>query len=93
MKVKLKNLSVLPSAKMFSALYTILGIIAGSIMAIAGMVTGEDQFTFGLGPWAVVVIPLLNMIMGFILGAFISWAYNLLSKSLGGFELEFEAED
>jgi hypothetical protein len=90
MKLKLKEIPVLPCAKMSCALYTLIGVIVGIILTIVSLATDDDQLTMGLGIWAILVYPLINMVMGFAMGSFIAWFYNLLSKFFGGIECEFE---
>ena len=91
--VKVKKISVLPFAKMFCALYTVIGLIIGIILSIVSLATDDEQLTMGLGLWAILVFPFINMVMGIAIGSFIAWCYNLMSIVFGGIELEFETEE
>jgi hypothetical protein len=98
MNLKLKRIAPLQAGKMLAALYGLLSLIFVPFMMVAvalGSFAAKHQgngaalpMMFGMG--FMVCLPLLYAVMGFIFGVLGAWIYNLLSKWIGGFELEFE---
>ena len=71
-----------------TSLMPVLSMLVGPESAVL-MEAGLGMFT-GLGLIMIVLVPAFMAIMGFIMGALVAFAYNLLAGRLGGFELEFE---
>ena len=87
---KLLRISVLPLAKVFCYLYALVGFILGVMVTIGSFTTQESEGLGSLGPWSLLVFPIVNAGLGFLTGAFLAWGYNLLSQWLGGIEFEIE---
>jgi len=78
-------------AKMFGALYAIMGFIAGIFFSLAALVmaaSGEMGGLFGLA--AIILLPLLYGVLGLIFGYITALLYNLIAKRMGGIEFEIE---
>jgi hypothetical protein len=95
----LRSIGVLSAGKVMGITYALLGLIPGVIIALAAMagVAGNanqgdhSALPFlGMGAFAVVFIPLLYGIGGFIGGIICAAVYNLVAGVVGGLELEFE---
>ena len=87
--LKLKKISIIPLAKIFCVLQAMIGVILGIIVAIGSMTGQEDEGLWSLGPWSLLIFPIVNAVLGFLTGAFFAWGYNLLAQWLGGIEFEF----
>lgn len=95
----LKRIGVMSCGKMLGVLYALMGLIFGAIFsllslvgAMAGMASGEDQAVFGLffGVGAIVILPILYGIFGFLGGLLSAFLYNVVAGFAGGIELGLE---
>ncbi len=93
----LKSIGVFSMAKMMGALYAVAGFLAGLLFALASVVgagfadAGSEGFMammFGVG--AVVILPVVYGVMGFLAGALMSVIYNIVAGLAGGVELNLE---
>jgi hypothetical protein len=96
----LKRIGVLSMAKIAGILYAAIGVLVGLLFAfissLAGMagahmnpdMPGWFAPMFGVG--AIVFLPVIYGVMGFITGALGAAIYNLFSGMIGGVELELE---
>ena len=96
----LKRIGVLSLAKIAGILYAGAGVIVGlffaAISSMAGMagsqmdpdMPGWIGPLFGVG--AIVFLPILYGVIGFVSGAVGALIYNLFSGIVGGVELELE---
>ena len=87
MKKQLTRISILQSSKILTALYFLLGFLY-TLIAIPMIVFGEGQvriigFVYLFGP-------IMMAIFGFVFFVIFAALYNLLAKSLGGFEVEIK---
>lgn len=85
-------------AKIFATLYALFSLIfalpAGCIGAIGGAgaaMNGENPFA-ALGVAAILVIPLLAAVAGFIGGLIYGFLYNLVAGWVGGIEVEVDGD-
>jgi hypothetical protein len=97
----LKRIGVLSMAKIAGVLYAAIGVFVGLGVAVLSSVAGMAGARmnpdmpgwagplFGVG--AIVVLPILYGILGFIGGAIGAGIYNVFSGIVGGLELELEA--
>ena len=96
----LKRLGVLSVAKFAGVFYAGVGLLVGVLFAglssIAGMagasmhdMPGWIGPMFGVG--AIVLLPLLYGVLGFIFGAVAAGVYNIFSGIIGGIEVELVA--
>ncbi len=98
----LKRIGPLSPAKITGILYAVLGLFMGfiiSAVALFGALLGSalsnssEPFVgliFGAG--AIIVMPILYGVMGFISGIITAGIYNFVVRFTGGLELEFEGE-
>lgn len=91
----LKSIGVLSAGKILAALYVLVAFIVGglfSLVSLAGFAAGGGQdggamaLLFGAG--AVVVLPVVYGVMGFVTGVIMAALYNLMAHFVGGIELE-----
>ena len=94
----LHRIGVLSCAKVLGALYTGVGLILGFFFSLFGMLqsmflggtdlgSGAAAFGFLFGIGAIVLLPIVYGVMGFIAGALGAFIYNLVSGFVGGMEL------
>ncbi len=99
----LKRVGVASAAKMTGALYAGGGLLVGAIFACIALVgagaaeslsgssngmTGMFGALFGVS--AIVILPIVYGIMGFVGGAIFAWLYNLVAGMTGGIELDLQ---
>lgn len=87
---KLQSISILTLAKIFAALHAMIGLVLAVIITIGSVTTGQEDGVWSLGPWSLLVFPVVNSILGFVTGSIIAWGYNLFSQKFGGIEFEIE---
>ena len=90
MQLKLKKISTKSFILIFSAINVIAGFVLGAVVTIAALTSPADQAAGPLGPWAILIFPVLNGLLGLATGSFLTWMYNFLAQFFGGIELEFE---
>ena len=98
----LKQIGVLSLARMLGGLYAGIGLIIGVFFSIASVIGGlaasmaantEEvagaliALLFGIG--AIVFIPVMYGLMGFVGGALLALFFNLLAGVFGGIEMTF----
>ena len=95
----LKRIGVLSLGKMEGGLGALMGLIIGAIFSLvslvgsmAGMASGENEAAFGFlfGIGAIIIVPIIYGIFGFLGGMLIAFLYNLVAKFAGGIEFHFE---
>ena len=88
---KIKKMGVLSFAKFQSILFSLLGIVAGIIYSFTGLI--YDLLTIGLNSgtalafMAIIGMPLLFALAGFILGFLEVIIFNLIVNWFGAIEL------
>ena len=101
---KVRKIKVLSFAKFQTVLGALIGLIAGILYSFGGfiidvlvtigwVVTSETPgLSYGtvLAFGALIGMPLLGAIIGFIVGIIGALLYNLFSRWVGGIELDFE---
>ncbi len=93
----LKSIGVMSVAKIMGLLYGCMGLIFAPIFLLVGVVgsiAGQDKTPFAgiVGIVLAVLMPVLYGVMGFVSGAIGALLYNLLSKWVGGFELQLDLQ-
>ena len=93
----LRKIGPLSCAKISGLLYALLGLIGGAIFSFislitsaAGLDSGGSGFFFGAA--AIIVLPIVYGLFGFVGGAISAWLYNIIAGWIGGVEVEFEAD-
>jgi len=95
----IRKIGVASLAKIMGALYALLGLIFGAILAVvslvgAGMASAmQDEPAwiggmFGVG--AVIFLPLLYGCMGVVFGALTAWLYNIVAGMAGGLAIDVD---
>ena len=94
-KITIKKLGWESIAKVSGALYALMGLILGLIISLISLIgagasdAGFIGLIFGLG--AIIFLPVLYGIMGFIFGAISAFVFNLVAPKVGG--IIFEADE
>ena len=89
-----RRFAPLSVAKVAGALYALIGVIIGAIVALAALAGGfgSDENAgfmgslFGVG--AIVAFPLLYGCFGFVFTLLAAWLYNIVAGMVGGIEIE-----
>jgi hypothetical protein len=94
---KLRKIGVLSSSKFSGALMAFIGLIAGILYSFGGAIydlltTGANLGT-ALAFLALIGMPIIFAIPGFVLGAIGALLYNLVAGWVGGMEMDFERID
>lgn len=95
----IRKIGVLSLAKIVGAIYCAMGLILGLLFSIATLFGGVASelaretaipksiaMIFGFG--AIIAMPILYGILGFLMGAFAAFVYNIVAGVAGGLELE-----
>jgi hypothetical protein len=97
----LKKIGVLSAGKMGAGVFGAMGVIIGVIYAAIGFVAGGvamargeegGMLGFALGAGAIILMPLIYIVLGFLYGLFVSFVFNLVAGHLGGVELWFDED-
>ena len=97
----IKSVGVMSVARIAAAIYGIFGLIAGvflSLAAVGGAGWSEEVSSQAgwLGPFfgfgAILALPVLYFIMGFLGGAIGAWVFNNAAKAMGGLEIALEED-
>ena len=97
----IRRVGVLSLAKISAALRGAMGLILGILFALASLLGGAESqvardvvapkiitMLFGFG--AIVAMPLLYLIAGFLIGGVSAFVYNFFARLAGGLELEVD---
>jgi len=96
---KIKRVGAVSLGKILGIMYGFMGLVFGGIITLfsflavtvfspeASSIKGVPIF-FGTG--AIVFVPLFYGVLGFIIGIFSGWVYNLATRLVGGLDIEFE---
>ncbi len=87
-KVGLRSL-----ARVVGSFYLLIGLIAGAALTIAavrGLVPSDLEGIDNAVPLAIVWMPILLGIKGYLLGALAALVFNLFAAVTGGIEIEVE---
>ena len=94
----IKRISPMSCAKVSGLLYAVIGLLVGACVSLVMMSLGsfipQDEapaagfigMMFGAG--AIVILPIFYGVLGFIGGAIVAFAYNLIAGWTGGIEIE-----
>ena len=94
----LRSVGGLSAGKLMGLLYAVLGLIFGEFFSLISLAAGAANMPQG-GPGlpmagmviaAVIVMPIIYGIFGFIGGIISAAMYNLIAGFVGGIEMEFE---
>jgi hypothetical protein len=95
-----RRIGVLSLGRILGLIYGAFGFLAGaifSVIAVAGSTFGvlsgkEGAPLFGLvfGVGAVILLPVLYGVLGFVGGVLTGAIYNLVARAVGGIEVELQ---
>lgn len=97
----LKKIGVLSLARMLGGVYAVIGLVVGFILSLASLVgsfaasmaSSEEAAgaAIGLlvGVGAIVFMPIMYGLMGFLGGALMAFMFNLTAGVFGGIEMTF----
>ena len=89
MVIKIEKVSMVPAAKVLAVLHAVVGLVLAVIVTIVSMFRQEESAQ--MGAWSLLIFPVLNGGIGFLLGIFIVAVYNFIAQRFGG--IEFEAKE
>src|SRR3989344_4685650 len=91
----ISRINVLSAGKIAGALYFVFGLIAGIIFSLFGFIGASfsDEPGMGIagtifGGMAILFLPIMYGVMGFIGGTVGAALYNLAARYMGGIEVE-----
>jgi len=90
MKLKLKRFEVLKAGYILGLLYLLLSAFILVPILLISIAFGHPN---ALGVGMVIVLPLIYGLIGFVGGMIMAALYNLVSKMIGGLEVEVEQLD
>lgn len=81
--------------KIMGIIYAVFGLIFGaivSIISLLGAASAEGSGAFGamMGVGAIIIVPIVYGVMGFIAGIITALIYNVAAGWVGGINLEVE---
>lgn len=93
-----RRIGPLSAAKISCALYALIGLIVGAFVALislAGVALADRGSTgpflgMALGIGAIIVMPLLYGVLGFLIGLISAAIYNLAARLVGGVEIDLQ---
>jgi ABC-type proline/glycine betaine transport system permease subunit len=89
------HINILSLAKLQAILFGLLGVLCGILYSVGGFI--YDLFTVGLNYGsalaflALLGMPLLFLIVGFVLGFIQAILYNIYAKIFGGYVFDLES--
>lgn len=94
---RVKSIGILSLAKVLGVMYAVMGLVFGIMFAVASSFlsavapdSAGPQLGFMFGTGAVVFLPVIYGVMGFVFGALAGWIYNITAGLIGGLEIELE---
>jgi len=86
MKIRVKRIAPLQAGKMLAGIYALFALMVIPFMLVASFTGGAQiPIFFAVG------MPLLYIVVGFVGGIFGAAFYNVVAKSLGGLEIDYES--
>lgn len=84
MKKQIVRVSVLQSAKVAAMLYLIISVPLGALMFLSTMMIPGSGLGLSMG--ALIAMPVLYTLFGFLFALVGAWMYNFAASIVGGFE-------
>jgi hypothetical protein len=88
----IQRIDVLSLAKMLAALHAMIGLVIGFLITMISFLGPEGSDRVLFGPLAIIFLPLINFILGFIGGALVAGCYNLSVSFLGGIKIHLSED-
>lgn len=94
MIVKLTKIQAGPLAVMLGGVHALVGLAVGAAVTLGALASSEErEGLWALGPWAMLLLPLVNAFLGAAAGLVLAGFYNLNVKWFGGIQVEFDQQD
>jgi len=100
MNLTLKKLGVLSLGKVMGCIYGLFGLIFGAIFSLVSVVGGvgmmasqqggDETWAMFFGVGAIIILPLLYGVLGFLSGLLTALIYNVCAGFMGGLEVEVD---
>jgi hypothetical protein len=81
------------AAKVGGALYALLGLVFGALFTLisfTGLTAGMSSYGALFGVGAIIILPIVYGIIGFIFAGLSAFFYNIAAKMTGGLEVQAE---
>jgi hypothetical protein len=93
----LRSVDVMSCAKMMGTIYGCLGLIFLPFFLLGGfgsLLFGQNSAKApGIALLLLALLaPIIYGVMGFLMGAFTAWVYNLVARKIGGIRLELKPD-
>ena len=94
--VVIKKVGAISLAKILGILYAFIGLILGAFLSLFGFVgavlapKGAGIFGILFGVGAIVFLPIIYGLMGFVSGLVLAGLFNMVTSMVGGLEVETE---
>jgi len=86
---EIKEIDVMSLAKVSTTMGVVFGFLFGILLAIGATMPGMPTMIGGvIGIAAIVVLPIVYGIVGFIWGIIIAIVYNFIAKKIGGVKIK-----
>jgi len=93
----IKRVGPVSFAKVSGFLYALIGLIVGGILSLVAMAGGFASEAAGaaglgavIGVGAVIILPIMYGLMGFVATLIAAWLYNLAAGLVGGVEVDIQ---
>lgn len=96
----LRSIGVLSAGKIMGTLYAAIGVLLGAMFALislSGLALHQPGngpnpmgFLLSFGAAAIIILPIMYGILGFIGGIMCAAIYNFVAGFVGGIEMDFE---
>ena len=94
--VVIKKVGVLSLAKILGILYAFIGLILGAFLSLFGFIgaalspSGAGIFGIIFGVGAIIFLPIIYGLMGFVSGLALAGLFNMVTSMVGGLGVETE---
>lgn len=88
MKKKITAIAPMQAGKMLATLYALFCVILVPFMALVILASPKGKAPGAMV--ALIIMPLVYVVLGFVFGVISSAIYNLCARWIGGFEIEVE---
>ncbi len=91
---RVRRLGILSTAAVSAVLHGLLGVLAGIAIAVVSLAGLRNPVPFPFGPLAgvaaLIAVPVVYAVGGFVLGAVLAAVYNLTARLTGGVKVQLE---
>ena len=90
-KMRVNKIDILSLGKICAAIYAVIGFVLGGMMAFENMSMMGGMGVFGVSTQsfaAIILMPIITAIYGFVLGVIFAFLYNIIASRIGGIEFD-----